>query len=101
MAAVYIAEFVSVAGTGNFTVAGALVAPVAEQTLSIGGGSVPSAAFNTRTKFVRIHTDAICSLAWGLNPTATITNMRMAANQTEYFGVPEAGSYKVAVISNT
>jgi hypothetical protein len=50
---------------------------------------------------VRIHTDAICSISFGTAPTATATNRRLAANQTEYFGVPLGGSYKVAVISNS
>jgi hypothetical protein len=72
---------------------------VATQAVAIGGASEQSAAFNARTKFIRLHTDAICSVKFGANPTATADDLRMAANQTEFFGVV-AGD-KVAVITNT
>jgi len=102
MAALYVAEFVSIAGSSNFQVAGAQVAPIQEQTIAIGGSSTPcSLAFNSQTTFVRLHTDAICSIAFGTAPTATIAKMRMAANQTEYFGIAPGSNYKVAVITNT
>jgi hypothetical protein len=48
---------------------------------------------------VVLHTDAICSIAFGPNPTAAATNMRMAANETRQFLV-NVGD-KVAVITNT
>ncbi len=98
MATLYIAEFANV-GMGNQPMA--LGAPVAEQTLTIGSTSVLSAAFNGATNFVRLHNDAICSVAFGTAPTATAAKMRMAANTTEYFGVPPSGLFKVAVITNT
>ena len=100
MAVVYVAEFASVGGTGNFVVAGAMVPPIAEQTIAISGVSAAVAnPFNKNTTFVRIHTDAICSIAFGTAPVATVGNMRLAAGQTEYFSTPAA--YKVAAISNT
>ena len=61
MATFYIAEY----ATGGFAqVGGAVVQtahepPLAEQTLSIGGSSVASSAFNAQTTLVRLHTDAI------------------------------------------
>jgi hypothetical protein len=61
--------------------------------------TVLSAAFNAATKIVRLHTDAICSVAFGAAPVAAATNARLAAGATEYFGV-SPGS-KVAVITNT
>lgn len=73
---------------------------VAEQTpVVIGAGSLQSAAFNAKTNLVRIHADAICSIKFGENPTATADNKRMAAGDTEYFTVGPA--QKVAVITNT
>jgi hypothetical protein len=75
--------------------------PVAEQTVAIGGTSTQSMTFNPGTSFVRIHTDAICSVLFGTNPTASATSGRMAANQTEYRGVQRGQSFKVAVITNT
>lgn len=74
---------------------------VANQTVAIGAGSTQSNAFNSLTRFVRISTDAICSIAFGENPTATTSTRRMPANTTEYFGVPAGSAFKVAVISNT
>lgn len=99
MAKLYITEFEQMpAVVGGRVAVGR--APGVEQTpVAIGGASVQSAAFGTRARFVRIHTDAICSIAFGANPTATTNSLRMAANQTEYFGVTVGD--KVAVISNT
>lgn len=79
--------------------------PVAEQTVAIGAGSVQSAAFNAKTRFIRVHTDAICSILVGTNPTATATSGRMAAGQTEYRdvvdGIKSGTAFKIAVITNT
>lgn len=75
--------------------------PVAEQTVAIGVGSVASSAFNAGTAIVRLHTDAICSVAFGTAPTASATTMRLAAGQTEYFAVVPGSGFKVAVITNT
>lgn len=72
---------------------------LATQRVAISGSSAQSAAFNANTKFVRIHTDQICSILFGANPTATTSTTRLAADSTEYFGV--TGGHKVAVINNT
>jgi len=69
------------------------------QTVAIAAGSAQSAAFRTDTRMVRLHTDAICSILFGTNPTASATTPRLAANQTEYFKVTPG--FKVAVITNT
>jgi hypothetical protein len=74
---------------------------VAYQTVTISGASTQSAVLNARTRFVRIHTDAICSIKIGTNPTAVTTETRLAANQTEFFGVRGEGTMRIAVISNT
>lgn len=75
--------------------------PTAEQTVAIGAGSVASNVFNVSTAIVRLHADAICSVAFGTAPTAAATNMRLAAGQTEYFTVVPGSAFKVAVITNT
>lgn len=72
---------------------------LAVQRVSISGSSGQSNAFNANTRFVRLHTDSICSVKFGANPTAAATDPRMAVDQTEYFGV--VGGHKVAVITNT
>jgi len=102
MAVLYVTEYVSQArdAKGQQMVVAA-EPPMADQVVSIGGSSTQSTAFNASTNFVRIHTDAICSIQFGTNPTATTSTRRLAANTTEYFGVPVGMSYKVAVITNT
>jgi hypothetical protein len=77
----------------------ALTPSVADQVLAIGGTSVQSAAFNAATGFVRLATDAVCSVKFGSAPTATVNTMRLAADSVEYLGVSPGD--KVAVISNT
>jgi hypothetical protein len=96
----YIAEHKSLAQDkfGNPLNSG-IQPPLAEQKLTISGTSGQSAAFNAGTSIIRVHTDAICSILIGNNPTATANNARLAAGQTEYFSVI-AGD-KLAVISNT
>lgn len=100
MATVYIAEFRGghVDHLG-FTLPVARMPPIAEQTVAIGGASAQSAAFNADTELIRVHTDAICSILVGANPTAAATNARLAAGQTEYFFV--ARNSKLAVITNS
>lgn len=75
--------------------------PLVEQTVPIGGSSQQSQPFNAQTTAVRLHCDVVCSVAFGLNPSATTSNQRFAANQTEFKSVPKGQGYIVAVIANT
>jgi hypothetical protein len=107
VATLYVEEYAGVAAA-NSASGSALVTAQApaepqlvSQTVVIGVSSTQSNAFNAKTVLVRIHTDSICSINFGTNPTAAATNKRLAANQTEYFGVPLGQSYIVAVITNT
>jgi len=106
MAFLYITEFAEVeigpvGRVGQF----AAQPPLAEQAIVNTGGNTQSAVFNTATRFVRLHADSICAIEFGLNPTAVAAGAsgtaRLAANQTEYFGVPKGQSFKVAVILST
>lgn len=72
---------------------------LAEERVAIGGGSLQSTVFLARTRFVRLHTDAICAYKFGLNPTADVTKTRLAANSTEFFGTKEG--QRVAIITST
>jgi len=102
MAKVYIEEYKEMAKiqSSKADLAAPQEPSIVEQTpVAIGVGSAQSAAFNEQTRFVRIHTDAICSIKFGDNPTATADSKRLAANATEYFGV--VPGQKVAVITNT
>ena len=84
--------------SGACLVLAAALGSLAGQTVAIGGGSVQSAA--AKTKFVRLHTDAVCSIKFGTNPTASGTTARMAAGQTNLFGMPVNQAFQVAVIAN-
>lgn len=74
---------------------------ITSQTVTVSGATAASAAFQTQTSVVRIHCDGICSVKFGLAPTATTANMRMVAGQTEYFHVAQGSALKVAAITNT
>src|SRR5262245_27951532 len=77
--------------------------PVAEQRLSITTSSVASVTFSATTRFVMVHTDAVCCLAWGGVTTSTVsavtTSQRLAANETRFYGVNSGSS--LAVIAGT
>lgn len=104
MATVYITEYAAqAADAGANPVPAGQEPAIAHQTVAITVGSVQSAVLNARTRFVRVHTDAICSIKFGTNPTAVVTEERLAANATEFFGIApdQLGALKIAVISNT
>lgn len=94
MATLYITEYQSLDQHGL-----PIDPPLAEQTVAIGGTSTQSSAFNANTRYLRLHTDAICSVLVGSNPTATAAKKRMADESTEWVQV--AGGHKIAVITNS
>ncbi len=99
----YISEFELIANvksplTSSWNAAAAPVVatpPVAEQLIPFTT-TTQSAAFNAKTHIIRIHAEAICFIAFGSDPTATTSSMRMVAGQTEYFGV--SPGTKLAVV---
>ncbi len=103
MATLYVTEYVSQGTDPNGKMqSSAQQPPVQEQTVAIGASSTQTTnAFTANTTLVRLHSDAICSVEFGTNPTASATKARLAANQTEYFTVPQNSNMKVAVITNT
>ena len=102
MGILYITEFAQLAPSGAPGGWGQvpLQPALAEQKITYST-TTQSAAFNAKTRMVRIHTDSICSIEFGTNPTATTSTGRMAAGATEYHGVPVGQNYMVAVITNT
>jgi hypothetical protein len=65
--------------------------------------SVQSVVFQQTTALVRVSCDATAYIVFGANPTATLTNLRLAANQVEYFAITPASappyvSLRLAVI---
>lgn len=93
MAKVYLTEYAGAVGHSNSPSG----VPLARQTIAIGGADAASAPFNKDTHFIRVHTDAICSIA--VDAAATANTERMAAGQTEYLGVNPGST--LHVITNT
>lgn len=82
-----------------------LAPPVAYQAIANAGGNNVSNAFNSKTRFIRLHTDSTCCydiafvpVAIGLGATMT---SRLVAGQTEYVGVPLGQGFKIAAILST
>lgn len=101
MAVAYVAEFEDVGssflGQG---VAAPMCPPIREQTVAITTVTL-GVPFQPKTKLIRINVDAICSIAIGKSPVASVTTMRMAAGATEYFSIPPGQGFTISVISNT
>jgi hypothetical protein len=102
MAKIYVTEFrngqVQLGTADNIP---SMIGIVDQTPITVGASSAQSAAFDGGTSMIRLHTDAICSVAFGTNPTATTNNMRLAANETVLMTVRPGTSFKVAVIANT
>lgn len=104
MTKLYISEYADVPQQIGGTIPMGIEPMIADQVVDYSGGATASNAFDARTKFVRIHTDAICSIRFTTaGSAATTSNKRMAAGATEYFGVGEnrTTTLKVNAISNT
>jgi hypothetical protein len=99
MAFLYIWEFSDVLALSDKLMAASAPGILQQTPVAIAASSAQSAAFSGATKFIRVHTDVICSVNIGTNPVATAQNARLAANQTEYFGVWPG--QQIAVITNT
>jgi len=94
MAILYVSEYDELALSGQF---GARVAApqepaIANQEIAVAAGNAQSAAFNARARFVRVHSDVVCHVAFGADPNATTVGQRkrLAAGVSEFFGVVPA-----------
>lgn len=102
MATLYIREHTKQARDANGEVTTAPSYPTnAEQTVAIGASSAASATLQAATTEVVLCSDAVCSIAVGVNPTATASNWRLPANTPVTIGVPPNSGFKVAAITNT
>lgn len=100
MSNLYISEYSDVGHLPGLIPAAAEPA-ITDQLVNFAGASVQSNAFKNNTQVIRVHTDSICSIAFGANPTATTSNKRLVAGQTEYFTIGSYSNFKIAVIANT
>jgi hypothetical protein len=71
----------------------------ADYRMAITGGTTQSTPINSQSKCILIHTDVVCSVAYGVNPVAAVGAGRMGSGETRFFGV-SAGKL-IAVIANT
>jgi hypothetical protein len=70
------------------------------QSMPITAGSTTlPLKFTAQTRFIKVHTDAICSTAIGTVPVAVTTADRMPADLTTFEGVNPGDN--LAVIANT
>lgn len=104
MTKAYITEYArqAVDNHGNSIAAGEEPA-LATQVVDYNAGVAASAAFNAKTRLVRVHVDSIASIKFAAAPVAAVTDARMAAGQTEYFGVLAelvATGLKISAITN-
>lgn len=98
MTTLYITEYENICRDDSGLPAQIATEPaIANQTVSIGGTSAQSAAFNTETKFVRLYADVACCVSFGANPTSTNAKTALPVGSPEYFGVTPG--HKVAVIT--
>jgi hypothetical protein len=103
MSTLYVTEVTALGiDAGGQNIMAPAMPPALEQTVPISGSSAASGPFGGTTRFVQLHTDAICSVAFNVPgqapPTATTSNQRLAANETRFYTVAPGG--QVAVISN-
>lgn len=85
MAVIYIWEFSEIVQRGPIMIG--KTPGVTQQTVNIGANSAQSNPFNRATSYIRVETDATCSINIGPNAIATTTTARMKQDTTEYFGV--------------
>lgn len=98
MATIYVTEFENLAVDQNGKVVlSGKCPPLNEQKKTFTTSTAIDTAFNNKTRFVRIYVDAAAHIAFGASPTATTSNMPIAADSPEYFGV-NAGQ-KVAAVT--
>ncbi len=100
MATVYITEFGN-AGSASGNLPIALFPALGEQTITLlsSASTACTSGFGTASVMIRVHTDTNCFIALSSSPTATTASARLAANQTEYFGINSNGNLKLAAIS--
>lgn len=99
-ATLYVSEFQS--GTSPSGSDSAQIVPqtsLASQTVSLSGTAAASAAFNSRTHFVRLICDQGCSVKFGATaPTAVTTDLLLQQGEERVFGV--SPGWFVSAISN-
>lgn len=89
MAILFTTEFEDIGSDGRgFTTQAAQTPCITTSKADFTAAAAQSAAFNDKTRFVRLYSDTAGYLKFGANPTAvTATDMPIAANAPEVFAV--------------
>lgn len=88
---------------GGFRVSVGVEPAIAIQNVAFTATAGVSAAFNPRTRFVRVEVDGIASVLFSTAGTAAVAGAgtRMTAGQTEYFGVDAGTGLRVSAVTDT
>lgn len=101
-AKLYISEYPNLGFVGAAQSVSAPIAPepsITDQTpVDFTAGAAQSAAFNTKTRLIRVICDVQCSVKFGAAPTATNANKPLPGLSPEYFAVRPGD--KLSVIAN-
>lgn len=102
MATLYVTEYQRTAHDGaGYGVMTGVEPATRTQTVAIGGSSAATSQ-PLAGRFVRVHADTACCIKFGSSGvTATTTDARLAANQTEFFGVRNSPDTYIAVIASS
>jgi hypothetical protein len=85
---IFISEFSRIIlDHGNFAVPIPLTPSVAEQSIEIEMVSKTSEPFKPQTRFILVHTEAACSIAFGLTPEADQRFHKLGPGETRYYGI--------------
>lgn len=99
MAKLYITEYARLAREDHGPAVQAGEEPaIAESTIAIGATSTASGVLSAETRFVMIHTDAICHVKIAANAVANTNHRRLPADATVFYGIKPGTELKVAVI---
>lgn len=101
MSTMYVSEYADLAYISNGVyVMGGFEPRLAANNVTFTGTPGSSSPFNAKTRYVRLHPDAICSIRiTTVGTAAATTDARMIAGQTEYFAVNPGDT--LSVIANT
>ena len=91
MSIVNVAEYPVVTTNSNGGIQIPLGTPLVTYDIAVAGSATQGPNFNIATKLVRLNTDVPCRVRMDTNILAGAQDVRFAANQTEYWGVPGPG----------
>ena len=103
MATCYINEYSGLGAVLNPGVVGPVVMQAPGGFITANNVTITTAtqsnAFNAKTFLIEVRPDATCSILIGDNPTATTSNMRLAADSVSFYCV--SPNQKICVITNS